>query len=135
MCNIGLYITEIECYYYYTSYLKIYPKAFHGNIDFSFNNIIDGNSNYQIELNNTCPDGRMFYLLNTHNIKKSYVKYPVLVISPDIICLKELDAEENIISSKQNYKKENCYILYNEVDDIVKNENLFANVKENKFSS
>lgn len=67
-------------------------------------------------------------------LKKSYVKYPVLVISPDIICLQELDDEESIINSKQNYKKENCYILYNEVDDIVKNENLFANVKENKFS-
>ena len=57
--------------YYFTSYLKIYPKAFHGNIDFSFNNIIDGNSNYQIELNDTCPNGRMFYLLNTHNINNA----------------------------------------------------------------
>jgi hypothetical protein len=57
--------------YYFTSYLKIYPKAFHGLIDFSCNNIIDGNSDYQIELNESCPNGRMFYLLNTHNINNA----------------------------------------------------------------
>ena len=46
--------------------LKIYPKAFY-NDDLSFNNIINGNSNYEVD----SPNGRMFYIQNFKNVNSA----------------------------------------------------------------
>ena len=51
---------------YVTGMLKIYPKAFY-NDDLSFNNIINGNSNYEVD----SPNGRMFYIQNFKNVNSA----------------------------------------------------------------
>jgi len=58
--------------YYLTTFLKVYPKGFYGNATFPFNNLINGDSNYQIDANDpVCPNGRMFYIINMNNINYS----------------------------------------------------------------
>ena len=59
---------------YLTAYLKVYPKAFPNNntiITFPFDNLIDGNSNYEIAPSTQLPYGRIFYLLNLYSINNA----------------------------------------------------------------
>jgi hypothetical protein len=49
---------------YVTGMMQIYPKAFNGNITFPFSNVINGNSNYQIDSSHN----RMFYIQNMENV-------------------------------------------------------------------
>ena len=56
-----------------TTYIQVYPKAFphNGQITFPFNNLIDGNSNYEIETSSVLPYGRIFYLLNLVSVNNA----------------------------------------------------------------
>jgi hypothetical protein len=58
---------------YLTTYIQIYPKAFPSNgiITFPFNNLIDGNGNYEIDNNATLPHGRIFYLSNLVSVNNA----------------------------------------------------------------
>lgn len=79
---------------YLTTYLKIYPKAFPNNgiITFPFNNLIDGNSNYEITPSAELPYGRIFYLLNLYSINnadnyitiKNYNNEFIFEINPNV---------------------------------------------------
>lgn len=52
---------------YTTGMIKIYPKAFVGTPTFPFNNIINGNSNYEIDASFS----RMFYIHNMKNVNSA----------------------------------------------------------------
>jgi hypothetical protein len=79
---------------YLSTYLKIYPKAFPSNgiITFPFNNMIDGNSNYEITPSATLPYGRIFYLLNLYSVNnasnyitiKNYNNEFIFEINPNV---------------------------------------------------
>jgi len=79
---------------YLTAYLKVYPKAFPNNgiITFPFNNLIDGNSNYEITPSATLPYGRIFYLLNMYSVNnaanyitiKNYMNEFIFEIDPNV---------------------------------------------------
>ena len=58
---------------YLTSYIQIYPNAFpsNGDLSFNFNNLIDGNGNYEINDSAILPHGRIFYLLNLVSVNNA----------------------------------------------------------------
>ena len=51
---------------YVTGMIQIYPKAFNGITTFPFNNVIQGNSNYETDSSN-----RMFYIHNMTNVNSA----------------------------------------------------------------
>lgn len=55
------------------AYLQVYPKAFpnNGTLTFPFNNVIEGNSNYEIDTSAILPYGRIFYLLNLTSVNNA----------------------------------------------------------------
>jgi hypothetical protein len=70
--KVGLYLQTAETNIengvnaYVTGIVKIYPKAFY-NSDLSFNNTINGSSNYEID----SPNGRMFYIHRLKNVNSA----------------------------------------------------------------
>lgn len=70
--KVGLYLQTAETNIenginsYVTGIIKIYPKAFY-NCDLSFNNIINGSSNYEIDSQNS----RIFYIHRLKNVNSA----------------------------------------------------------------
>ncbi len=65
--------------------------------------------------------------------KKSISSFPVFVIKPNIVCIKEFNGVDHFFNNKKNFKKDNIYFLGVPSLDFEENNLLFLNIKETKF--
>ena len=65
---------------------------------------------------------------------KSYIHYPFLVITPDILCLKDLTTDDQLINTGNNYQLNKCFIIHHNNSYAEEKKDFFVNVKDQNAS-